>query len=145
MTYEFAAAIDADKNELADIRIEAMRESLEAIGRFDPDRARRRFVDNFSALNTTKIIAGDRLLGFYVLVNHGHYLQLDHLYIHPHSQGHGLGGQVLESIKREARQQSLPIRLGALRESRSNEFYQQHGFLYTHEEEWDIYYEYPAS
>ncbi len=36
-----ASARDADR--LADIRVEAMRMSLEALGRFDPVRARARF------------------------------------------------------------------------------------------------------
>ena len=75
-----------------------------------------------------------------MLINDDH-LYLKHFYLHPDFQSQGLGGRVISSIKRQAAASGLPIRLGALRNSRSNNFYQKHGFTYTHEEEWDIYYE----
>ena len=34
----------------------------------------------------------------------------------------------------------MPVRVGALRGSSSNGFYQRHGFMRTAEDEWDIYY-----
>ncbi len=38
----------------------------------------------------------------------------------------------------DARQ--MPVRVGALRGSASNRFYQRHGFVQTSEDEWDVYY-----
>jgi hypothetical protein len=40
----FSTANAADGQALADLRVDAMRESLERIGRFDPVRARERFL-----------------------------------------------------------------------------------------------------
>ena len=38
---------NSDADLLADLRVRAMKESLEAVGRFDPIRAKSRFLDNF--------------------------------------------------------------------------------------------------
>ena len=70
-------------------------------------------------------------------------LLLDHLYLTPAAQGHGVGSAVLQHICREADARGLPIRLGALRDSDANRFYQRHGFAQTGEDAWDIYYERP--
>lgn len=47
---------------------------------------------------------------------------------------------MLRQIIADADLQLMPIRLGALRGSESNRFYQRHGFEQTDEAEWDIYY-----
>ena len=130
---------------LADLRIAAMKESLVAIGRFEPQRARGRFMETFCPGLTKKILVDGVLAGFYVVTPKEDCLYLDHLYIHPDCQGGNIGGSVLQRIIRLAESQCLPVRLGALRSSRSNNFYQSHGFVKTHEDEWDIYYEYITS
>ena len=142
MNYQIYEVEEGEKESLADLRIAAMRPSLEAVGRFDPDRARSRFLDKFLRVATRKIVVDGGLVGFYVLKDNGDHLYLDHMYIRPEFQGNGLGGLILKSIIAEAQARGLPLRLGALRGSRSNQFYQSHGFVRTHEEEWDIYYEY---
>ena len=45
----FRPVATADGEALAALRVEAMRLSLERVGRFDPDRARLRFLDAFEA------------------------------------------------------------------------------------------------
>lgn len=142
MNYQSCEVQDDEKEALAELRILSMKESLEALGRFDPVRARRRFLDGFEREATRKIDVAGRLAGFYVIKDKGDHLYLDHLYIHPEFQGNGLGSVALKSIMAEAQERKLPLRLGALRGSRSNAFYRSHGFVQTHEEEWDIYYEY---
>lgn len=145
MNYSIVQAHDEDKDLLAEIRILAMKESLEALGRFDPKRARHRFLETFSQKDTWKVVVDKQVVGFYVLrLKEGHW-HLDHLYFCPGFQGEGLGGSVLAVIKQQAKATELPIRLGALRESRSNDFYKKHGFNTTHEEKWDIYYEFSAT
>lgn len=141
----FEPAIDTDFDALVALRIAAMRESLERIGRFDPDRARERFRSGFDPARTRHIVAGDMRVGFVVTKPEASALLLDHLYIHPDHQGQGLGSAVLRMIIAEADELGLPIRLGALRGSDSNRFYQRHGFVQTEEAEWDIYYLRPAS
>lgn len=126
---------------LAEIRAKAMKPSLEALGRFDEERVRSRFLDTFVPSESKKIIEDDQLVGFFVVRNRLDHLYLDHLYIDPKMQGRGLGAKVIAWVKEIAREVNLPIRLGALKGSKANEFYITNGFLKTHEDEFDIYYE----
>ena len=48
----------------------------------------------------------------------------------------------MREVLRESEASGLPVRLGALRESRANEFYKSLGFRQTHEDAFDVYYEY---
>ena len=145
MDYQEFQATNDEGSVLANLRVEAMRESLLAVGRFDPVRARERFLGSFEPENTVVLRKQGQLLGFYVLEWRSDHLWLAHLYIHPDFHSFGIGSSLLAKIKLQAKERNLPIRLGALRSSRSNEFYKNHGFAKTHEEEWDIYYEYAHS
>lgn len=134
------AASNNDLEDLVVIRIEAMRESLERLGRFNPDRARERFVGGFDANSTRRIeVAGD-LVGFVVIKEHQSELLLDHLYVIPSAQGAGIGSEVLTQIFREADEIGRPIKVGALKESASNRFYTRHGFEFVESGEFDNYY-----
>jgi GNAT superfamily N-acetyltransferase len=140
----YAAVGESDFDALADLRIEAMRESLERVGRFDPERARQRLRAGYEPAHTVGILLDGRRVGFYALRPVAGALSLDHLYILPAYQGRGLGSVVLRHIAALADEQNLPVRLGALRDSPSNVFYQRHGYVQTGEDAWDIYYERPA-
>lgn len=138
---QYLLAQPQDANLLADLRAEAMKPSLVALGRFDENRVKSRFLDTFTPQDTIKILLDDELLGFYVLRNRVDHLWLDHLYIKPRHQDKQLGKAVLDKVILQANEQALPIRLGALKGSRSNNFHQKNGFKQTHEDEFDIYYE----
>ncbi len=133
-------AQQSDLDHLVAIRIEAMRESLERVGRFDPVRARERFVSGFDARNTRHIEVSGERVGFVVVKHHNHELLLDHLYVRPSAQGSGIGAVVLAQIFKEADAAALPIRVGALKESASNRFYTRHGFQFVESGEFDNYY-----
>jgi GNAT superfamily N-acetyltransferase len=141
---DYAPVTDSDFDALADLRIAAMRESLERVGRFDPERARQRLRASFVPASTTGILLEGQRVGFYVLRSEDGALKLDHLYILPEYQGRGLGSAVMQRIAADADGRGLAVRLGALRDSESNPFYQRHGYAKTGEDEWDIYYERPA-
>lgn len=133
-------ARQSDLDNLVAIRIEAMRESLERVGRFDPVRARERFLSGFEARNTRYIEVSGERVGF-VVVKHRHTeFLLDHLYVRPSTQGSGIGSAVLAQIFKEADMAGLPIRVGALKESASNRFYTRHGFQFIESGEFDNYY-----
>ena len=138
---KFVIATEEDGNTLAEIRAAAMRPSLEAVGRFDENRIRNRFLESFVPSETVKLVDDGELLGFYVIRDRGEYVYLDHLYIDPKHQNRGLGRAVVKLIVKEAHKLGLPVRLGALRGSRSNDFYIKNGFIKTHEDEFDLYYE----
>jgi GNAT superfamily N-acetyltransferase len=133
-------AAEADFEQLVALRIEAMRESLERIGRFDPVRARERFRARFSPAHTRYIVIDADRVGLIVVKRAADHLLLDHLYIRPDFQRRGIGGAVLAKVFADADSLNLPVRVGALRESDSNRFYVRHGFRKIAEEGRDIYY-----
>lgn len=139
---QYITATQEDGYKLAEIRAAAMKPSLVALGRFDENRVRSRFLETFTPSDTKKIIDGNELLGFYVIRDKGDHIYLDHLYLAPSHQNKKLGKTIVERIVKEAHQRNLPVRLGALRGSRSNDFYLRNGFVKTHEDEFDIFYEY---
>jgi GNAT superfamily N-acetyltransferase len=129
-----------DFEALVEIRIAAMRESLEKVGRFDPDRARQRLADGFDPANTSWLCDGNLRVGFQVVTESDGTLVLDHLYIHPRHQGNGYGSAAMSMILERADREGKGVSLLALRESRSNDFYRKHGFAFQHADEFDNHY-----
>jgi len=138
VTFENAAPSDCE--DLALLRIEAMRESLERIGRFDAQRARTRFLSGFSPHATRHILVAGQKVGFFVVKFEEGALLLDHLYIRPGHQGQGVGAVVLAEVFAQADRLACPVHVGALRESDSNRFYERHGFVLFEQAEFDNYY-----
>jgi GNAT superfamily N-acetyltransferase len=130
----------ADGEALADLRVEAMRPSLERVGRFDAARARARFLCSFSPEYTREIVVSGLRVGFFVLRPAGEGLLLDHLYIRPTHQSRGIGAAVLRTVFAEADGLALDVRVGALKDSDSNRFYVKHGFVLESQAEFDNYY-----
>ena len=112
-----------------------------ALGRFDPQRARNRFLKDFVKSDTYKILHQDNTAGLYSLMIKEDHLWLAHLYVHPDFQKSGVGSKVIEKIKQHAITLELPLRLGALKGSAANQFYVSQGFVLTHSTEFDHYYE----
>jgi GNAT superfamily N-acetyltransferase len=140
MNLSFSPANLSDAEDLADIRVNAMRESLERIGRFNVQRARERFLSSFDP-STCRFIEVDCMrVGFIVIRPQEDHWLLDHFYISPEYQGKGVGAAVLRDVLKDADKQRKEIRLGALRGSDSNRFYLRHGFVQTAAAEFDIYY-----
>lgn len=140
MNHTFTPSKNTDKSTLADIRVNAMKPSLQALGRFDPVRVRNRLLDDFDPNTTFNIMVNQQIVGFFTLITKNDDLWLKHLYIAPEGQGQGLGKAVIKHIKNTATNQSKPLKLQALRGSPANVFYQNHGFVETHQTEWDIFY-----
>jgi GNAT superfamily N-acetyltransferase len=137
-------ATNVDPSALADIRVEAMRPSLEAVGRFDPERARNRFLETYDAHDTRVVWSGEDLIGFYVVRLRSDHLYLDHIYIRPDHQGGGLGRRIVRSVQDRAREAGLPLRLMALRDSPANAFYISLGFGLESSDALDNYYTWNA-
>ena len=129
-----------DFDDLVAIRIAAMRESLERLGRFDPERARERLRQTFVPEHTRLILFSGESVGFYTFRPVAEGLRLDHLYVQPEFQKRGIGSQVMKRLLADADRQGVPVTVGALKESAANRFYQRHGFVQTGKGEWDIYY-----
>lgn len=130
----------ADFEDLLALRLRAMRASLEHLGRYDEGRARKRLADGFAPEQTQHIVLDGRRVGFVVLKRLSHVLRLNHLYVDPPMQRHGLGHQVLTWLCEQADRAQLPLELCALKGSAANRFYLRHGFVMTGEGDWDIDY-----
>ena len=117
-----------------------MRESLERIGRFDPQRARDRFLSGFDPARTRHVLLDGQRVGFVVVRAQDDGLLLDHLYVAPHAQGRGVGAAVMAQVLADADARGLPVRVGALRGSDANRFYVRHGFALVEQGEWDNVY-----
>jgi GNAT superfamily N-acetyltransferase len=144
IAFTLAAARPEDFDALAALRIEAMRESLERIGRFDPVRARERLHSGFAPQHTRHIVVDGRRVGFVAVKPLVGELLLDHLYVKPDAQGRGIGASVLAHVLAEADAVALPVRVGALRGSAANRFYARHGFRLTERGEFDNHYVRPC-
>ncbi|KAB8044411.1 GNAT family N-acetyltransferase [Janthinobacterium aquaticum] len=134
-----------DAEALVALRIEAMRDSLQRIGRFDPVRARDRFLSGYVPQHTRHIDSEGKRVGFVVVKPQPDVMLLDHLYIHPAHQGKRIGAAVLARVIEEAAAADLPVRVGALRGSDSNRFYLRHGFGLIEAGEFDHYYLRPCA
>lgn len=121
-----------------------MRESLERLGRFDPQRARDRFLATFDPASTRHVLADGERVGFVVVRPQDDGLLLDHLYLLPRAQGRGIGAAVLADVLAHADASRLPVRTGALRGSDSNRFYLRHGFELVEQGAWDNLYLRPS-
>lgn len=136
----FLPVTAADADALVAIRIEAMRESLERVGRFDAVRARERFLSSFEPQNTRYILLNDNVAGFVVVKTGPDDLLLDHLYIRPVFQRQGIGAVALQELFDRAFSENKSVRVGALKGSESNQFYSCHGFKLVEVAEFDNYY-----
>lgn len=87
MKVTFTNTTNDDAEALVKIRIKAMREGLERIGRFDPQRARDRFLTSFNPDLCKYIQVDGEKVGFILLRPMDDHLLLDHLYITPEQQG----------------------------------------------------------
>src|SRR5437868_2305228 len=133
---ELQAVVPGDFEAMLAIRIGALRESLERLGRFNPDVARARLKSQFKPEWMQHLVVDGERVGYFTVEPREGELRLHHLYLKPAAQGQGMGAWVLGRIKAEG----LPITLAALRESRANGFYLRHGFRVVEEQDFDIEY-----
>ena len=140
-----APAYDDDFEALLSLRMAAMRESLQRLGRFDPQRARERLSRAFEPAHTRHILQAGERVGFVVVLPRMDHLVLDHLYVAPPAQGQGIGSWVMAQVLDEADRLGLSVRVTALKLSDANRFYQRHGFELQHTSEWDAHYVRPAA
>lgn len=131
-----APVADADFEAMLALRMAALRESLERLGRFNPEVARARLRSQFRPEWMRHLVLDGERVGYFTVEPREGELRLHHLYLRPAAQGQGIGAWVLDHIK----SQGLPISLAALKESRANDFYLRHGFRVVEEQDFDIEY-----
>jgi GNAT superfamily N-acetyltransferase/ketosteroid isomerase-like protein len=130
----------ADFEALLALRVCAMQPSLEALGRFDPARARERFASTFVAEHMQHILLRGQRVGCVTLRPKVDALRLDHLYIEPAFQRQGIGAWVMDWACAMADLRRQPLTLAALQGSAANAFYQRHGFVEVSRSDFDVEY-----
>jgi GNAT superfamily N-acetyltransferase len=131
--------IPEDFEALSALRILSMRESLEQIGRFDPQRSRARLERSFYPADTQWICLDGERIGYFTFRPAPDGFHLEHFYLLPAAQSAGIGSFILRQLLQRAEHARFPIYLGALKGSRANAFYERHGFQLNAESEWDRY------
>lgn len=131
-----------DFESMLELRMAALRESLERLGRFDLQRGRERLAAQFEPAAMRHIERDGERIGFLTLkpLADGSGLRLEHLYLRPGAQGQGAGAWALDWVKRHGQDVSL----SALKLSDANRFYLRHGFEVVGESEFDIDYRWKA-
>ncbi|WP_236086975.1 GNAT family N-acetyltransferase [Bordetella holmesii] len=135
-------ARESDFEGLAMLRLAAIRASLQALGRFDPQRSHQRLRAGFIPALTRHILVDGVRAGFYILNDRQPVWRLTHFYLAPDYSGHGIGSRLLAELCARARTLRASIELAALKGSRSNAFYLAHGFEKIGESQWDVEYRY---
>ena len=136
---QFQAVQADDFESLFVLRMDAIRDSLMRLGRWNPERSRQRFAAAFDPPHMHHIVLRGEKLGFMTLKpieDQGEaILLLEHLYICNGHQGKGLGAIAVAQAQGQARAHHKPLVLYALKYSDSNRFYLRHGFVQTGEDE----------
>ena len=136
MNLTLAPVVDGDFEAMLALRIEALRESLTRLGRFNPEVARARLRAQFHPAWMQHLVLGGERVGYFTVEPREGEVRLHHLYLAPAAQGQGIGAWVIDKLKARG----LPNSLAALRESRANDFYRRHGFRAVEEQDFDIEY-----
>ncbi|MFF9041138.1 GNAT family N-acetyltransferase [Streptomyces sp. NPDC014892] len=132
-----AAATDVDH--VAELRAVVMRPDLERLGRYDPDRVRRRFRDAFDPAHTWIIEVADTFAGCVALRPAADAHWLEHFYLAPHLQGTGIGTAVLRTLLTRCDEADVPVRLNVLQGSPARRLYERHGFHVETEDPVDVF------
>jgi GNAT superfamily N-acetyltransferase len=142
--WRFAPVSEADFEPLLAIRIEVMREHLERVFRYSPERARDFFRAAFDEPGLRLILVDDELAGCVAFRPKVDEIQIDSFYLARRHHNGGLGTRILKALLAEADALGLPVRLGVLHGSPASRFYERHGFAKVGEDEVEAYYERPA-
>ncbi|NEB76494.1 GNAT family N-acetyltransferase [Streptomyces sp. SID14478] len=128
-----------DVEVIVELRAVVMRPDLERLGRYDPDRVRRRFRDAYLPDVAWIIEVEAAFAGCVALRPDGDELWLEHFFLSPALHGRGLGSAVLAALLERADAESRVVRLNVLRGSPARRLYERHGFLLESEDPVDVF------
>lgn len=132
-------ALPEDVEAIAELRAVVMRPDLERLGRYDEHRVRQRLRDSYAPEHTSIIEAAGALAGCVALRPAADDRWLEHFYLSPALQGHGVGSDVLRTLLDRADAERVPVRLNVLRGSAARRLYERHGFALEREDPVDVF------
>jgi len=142
--WRFGPAREADFEPLLALRIEVMREHLERVFRYDPERARTVFREHFDEPGMRLILSGEQIVGCVGFRIGRDEIKLDSFYLARRHHDSGLGTAILKVLLAEADTLGLPVRLEVLNGSKADRFYLRHGFVKLSEDAIEGSYERPV-
>ncbi|WP_051711021.1 GNAT family N-acetyltransferase [Streptomyces sp. NRRL S-350] len=125
---------------ICDLKDQVMRADLERLGRWDPERSRRRVRDSFSTEFTSVLLVEGQFAGSVTVRpddRGGRHLEL--FYLAPRLQGRGLGTAVLRHLLADADAAGEPVHLVVLQGSAARRLYERHGFTVVHQDPVDVH------
>ncbi|MEU9928023.1 MULTISPECIES: GNAT family N-acetyltransferase [Streptomyces] len=128
-----------DVEAIAELRAVVMRPDLERLGRYDGRRVRQRLRDSYAPEHTSIVEAAGAFAGCVALRPAGDDRWLEHFYLSPGLQGHGIGSAVLRALLDHADAERVPVRLNVLRGSAARRLYERHGFALEREDPVDVF------
>lgn len=143
--WRFGPVTEADFEPLLVLRTEVMREHLERVGRYTPERSRQMFRMHFDEPGTRLILLDGVRVGCVGFRRHEHEIRIDSFYLERRLHGSGLGTTILEAMLTEADATGLPVRLEVLTGSKADRLYLRHGFVKLREDDIEGFYERPAA
>ncbi len=123
---------------MAELRAVVMRPDLERLGRYDPERVRRRFLDAFTPAHTRVIQHAGVDVGLVAVRPDADGVWVEDFYLDPARQGQGIGSWALAQILR-ADTEGRPFRLNVLQGSPARRLYERHGFSLESEDPIDVH------
>jgi len=131
-------AVAGDAPWIAELRAAVMRPDLERLGRFDPVRVRRRFLDAFDPEITSIIELDGVPAGVIAARPEPDAIWIEHFYLADDQQGRGTGGAVLRKVL-GMDTAGRPFRLNVLQGSPARRLYERHGFAVDSEDGVDVF------
>jgi GNAT superfamily N-acetyltransferase len=128
-SWRFGTPAEDHFEALLALRIDVMREHLERVFRYQPERARRIFREHFDEPGMRLILVGEELAGCVGFRIGTAEIKLDSFYLQRAHHDTGLGTTILKVLLAEADARRLPIRLEVLTGSKADRFYLRHGFV----------------
>lgn len=128
---------DADAAWIAELRAVVLRDDLQRLGRYDALRVRRRFIDAFLPAQTRVIVADGIDVGSISMRPDADGVWLEHFYLRPELQGHGIGSAILAAVMEESA--GHRVRLNVLAGSPARRLYERHGFDVDTEDDVDVF------
>lgn len=143
--WRFGPVTEDDFEPLLAIRTDVMREHLERVGRYTPERSRQVFRGHFDERGTRLILQDGVRVGCVGFRRHEHEIRIDSFYLERRLHGSGLGTTILKALLTEADATGLPVRLEVLSGSQADRLYLRHGFVKLKEDAIEGFYERPAT
>lgn len=132
-------AVQADQEQLADLRALVLYDDLTRLGRYDDVKVRERFRNTFDPVHTRIIEVEGSMVGCVALKPKAEVYLLEHFYIHPDYQGQRIGTQVLNMLLEQDEVQGRQVTLNVLQGSPARRLYERFGFILDSEDEVDVF------